>query len=338
VGDQPRPIFVLGCPRSGTTLLRVMLNAHPRIAIPPENRFVRPLYFRRHALGPPGSATAARRMARTITRRRSGAAHLGLTRPGLTDDLLRVRPGTVGDTLRHVYTGYAAAQGKPRWGDKRPSYYSFVDELDRMFPDAQFVHLARDGRACVASLQRPPFSHTPARAVVTWLNAMHACRRAARRLGPDRFLELRYEDLVTRTEPTLRRLCAFLEEPFDEAMLHPEEVVATHVPSRFQQAGQIAAGVNSASLRAWERELSAGEVACVERLGRRHLRRFGYGPSGAGAAPVGLLARCGYRHLLFRLALPTACWLDRRTDAAGLTGRVARRAWRGLRPRRLLQG
>jgi hypothetical protein len=336
VGQHPRPIFVLGCPRSGTTLLRVMLNTHPRIAIPPESRFVRPVYFRRHAFGPPGSPTAARRIARTITRPRSGAAHLGLTRPALTDDLLRARPSTVADALRHVYAGYAAAQGKPRWGDKRPSYYSFIDELDRLFPDAQFIHLVRDGRACVASLQRPPFDLSPARAIVTWLDAMHACRRAARRLGPDRFLELRYEDLVTDTESTLRRLCGFLGEPFDEAMLHPEDVVASHVPARFQQHGQIAAGVNPASLRAWERELPAGEVGCVERLGRRHLRRFGYVPTGA-AASVHLQTRCGYRHLRFRLALPVATWLDRATDAPGVPGRVARRVWRRLRPRRLLQ-
>ncbi|WP_449066856.1 sulfotransferase, partial [Planomonospora algeriensis] len=59
-------------------------------------------------------------------------------------------PGTLGSALGIVLRAYAARFGKPRWGDKRPSYFKSVDVLLRLFPDAQFVHLIRDGRDCVA--------------------------------------------------------------------------------------------------------------------------------------------------------------------------------------------
>jgi len=315
-----------------------MLNAHPHIAIPPENRFVAPVYFGRHRFGRPGSATWGRRVGRAITRRGRGSAHLGIARDALITDFQDTPPTSLPDALRRVFGAFAAEHGKPRWGDKRPAYYALISELDTMFPDAQFIHLVRDGRACAASLKRPPFSYSPSRAIATWLNAMHAGRRAARKMPPERFLEIRYEDLVQRTEPTLRRLCSFLGEPFDPAMLHPEDVAVKHVPIHFQQHGQIASGVNQTSLSAWERELSAGEIGCIERLGRRHLQAFGYEPTRPRARSPQLLGRCWYEHLLFRLALPLGRWLDRRTDAPGVSGRLARRAWRRLRLRRFLFG
>jgi hypothetical protein len=330
------PILLIGCPRSGTTLLRVMLNAHPRIGIPPENRFVSHVWFGRHRFGPPGSARGARRMALTLTKRGRGAVHVGTDRPRLLADFERTRPETPAAALDQVFSSWAAQHGKARWGDKRPAYYTLVDQLAAMFPDARFVHLVRDGRACVASLQRPPFSYSPARAVATWLDSMHAGRRALRRLGPERVLELRYEDLTTSTEETLRRLCAFLGEDFAEAMLRPEDVVQTYVPAGFQQHGQIAAGINTASVRAWERELSDTEVAAVERLGRRHLRRFGYVPTGRGTLLSTVAVRSAARHLVFRMVLPLTWWLDRLTDVPGPVGAVARRAWRRLRLRRLM--
>lgn len=331
----PRPIFLLGCPRSGTTLLRVMLNAHPRIAIPPENRFVAPLYFGRHRFTPPGSARAARRMARALTRRGRGSSHLGTTRAQLLADFDRTRPPTVGAALDQVFAAYASRHGKERWGDKRPAYYTLVDELHAMFPQAKFVHLVRDGRGCVASLKRPPFSYSPTRAIATWLNSMHAGRRALRRLGPERVLELRYEDLATSTEVTLRTLCAFVDEDFDEAMLHPEAVVADYVPAHFEQHGQIAAGVNTSSMRAWERELSATEVAAVERLGARDFDRFGWDRR-SSARPSVLMASAALAHQRFRVVLPLAVRLDALTDRPGRVGRVARGLWRRLRLRRQL--
>lgn len=336
MSDLDRPIFLLGCPRSGTTLLRVMLNAHTRIAMPPENRFVMPTYYRRHRFVKRDRATAVRKLANSIAGSRTGFKRLGIPKQEFVNDLVELGANNVADAFRHAFSDYARRQGKPRWGDKRPVYYSFINELNAMFPDAQFIHLVRDGRSCVASLKRPPFSFASSRAIVTWLNAMHACRRSASRLGTGQIVDLRYEDLVTSTEESLRELCLFLGETFEVAMLHPEQIVTSSVPAHYQQHGQIAVGVNTKSLRTWEQELSPDEIACLELLGRRYFRQFDYDTVAPRSLPTLLTLRCTLGHLIFRLGLPATRWLDRETDSDGATGRMARWTWRRLRPRRFL--
>jgi hypothetical protein len=313
-----------------------MLNAHPRIAIPPENRFVGRLYFGRHRYGAAGSERAARRMAHAVTVKGAGSSYLGTNRAKLVAAFEKSRPTSVAAALDELFSSYAASQGKSRWGDKRPAYYALMDQLDAMFPQAAFVHLVRDGRGCVASLKRPPFGYSSSRAIATWLNSMHAGRRAVRRLGAERVLELRYEDLIGQTEATLRRLCDFIGEDFHPDMLQPERAVASHVPAHFHQYEQIAAGVNARPLRSWESQLDAGEIACLELLGGRYLRLFGYETTKRGALPVALLLDSGFRHVVFRIMLPVSGRLDRMQDRTGLTGRLARRLWRRLQLRRLL--
>jgi hypothetical protein len=280
-----RPVFVLGCPRSGTTLLRVMLTAHPRIAIPPATRFLVPAYLRRRRFGSLRTREQRERLARFVLDRPLSR----FSRLEVSADEVRARmdkAASLGAALAAPFAAYAERLGKARWGDKRPFYYSFVDELDRLYPDAQFVHVVRDGRACAASLKRPPFDYGSERAMVTWLNAVHSCRRAGERLGPERYHEVRYEDLVADPEASLRAMCGFLGEDFDPAMLAPEEVVDLVVPAGFEQHGQIKAGVNAASVAKWRQELSAGEVATMESVGGDWLRTFGYGVAGGRPPPV----------------------------------------------------
>lgn len=289
-----RPVFILGCPRSGTTLLRVMLNAHPRIAIPPETRFLIPAYLRRRRFGSLRTREQRERLARFVLDRPLSR----FSRLEVSADEVRARmdkAASLGAALAAPFAAYAERLGKARWGDKRPFYYSFVDELDRLYPDAQFVHVVRDGRACAASLKRPPFDYGSERAMVTWLNAVHSCRRAGERLGPERYHEVRYEDLVADPETSLRAMCGFLGEDFDPAMLAPEEVVDLVVPAGFEQHGQIKAGVNAASVAKWRTELSAGEIATMESVGGDWLRRFGYEVAG-GRAPLATAARVRLGH------------------------------------------
>lgn len=307
-----RPIFILGCPRSGTTLLRVMLNAHPRIAIPPETRFLIPAYLRRRRFGTLCDAANRRRLADfVVTRPDSRFRRLRVPAEEAKAEITAAPP-TLGSCLAAPFDAYARSRGKQRWGDKRPFYYSFVDELDRLFPEAQFVHVVRDGRACTASLKRPPFGYDSHRAMVTWLNAVHSCRKSGDRLGPERYHEVRYEDLVAEPESQLRDLCTFLGEVFDRSMLAPEEVVDQVVPSGFEQHGQIKAGVNQASVAKWRQELTSREVATLEAAGGDWLRALGYALTGDGRAPRSGVLRVRFRHR--RYVRNLASWRRREAE------------------------
>jgi Sulfotransferase family len=219
------PIFVIGAPRSGTTLLRIMLSSHPRIYIPPESDFIPRLYLGRgrtpisrdRAVGDVRAILANRRFLREWR----GAVPDPEVFVAALDELT---PAALLDAL---YRSYAAQHGAERWGDKSPIYTHYIPLLAEIFPSAQFVHLVRDGRdAALSTLAAYPdrFYVDVYFAAQSWQRRIRAARRAGVALGPARYTELRYEDLTADPEAVLRPLCLFLGEDYAPAMCEPHEL------------------------------------------------------------------------------------------------------------------
>ncbi len=278
-GASDRPIFLLGCPRSGTTLLQLMLHSHPRIALPPESRFLLETYRRRLDFGdlrhPHNRAALARSI---VDRPQSKFGDLGLDRERVLVEITN-GPPTLGSALAIVLRAFADRFGKPRWGDKRPAYYQDVSALRRLFPRAQFVHIVRDGRDCVASLKRMPWwKQDVAAAIATWTEALDYGRQAARRLPTDTWHELTYERLVTGPESELRRLCAFLGEDYDDAMLYPARAAPDLVPERKRWHLVTHQEVDASRIGTWRSGLEPSELALVEHVAGDRLAAYGYPP------------------------------------------------------------
>jgi hypothetical protein len=280
-----RPIFILGPPRSGTTLLSVMLQAHPRIAIPPENRFVLPTYFNRASFGDLSQLENRRQLAEAITSS-DAFGNLGLD-PGWVVDRITAAGWTVGAAFGQVLRAHADRFGKVRWGDKRPAYRRYLWVIERLFPNAQFVNTIRDGRDCVASMASLPYwqqRSEPSYRIREWMEAVEYAEAARERLSPESFHDVRYEQLVTDPEKELRGLCDFLGEEFDEAMLAPRTVADQVVPDNqvwhAKTRGDVSAGsIGGFADRLTERELQACETIMGDRL-----REFDYELSGASHA------------------------------------------------------
>jgi hypothetical protein len=290
------PVFVVGRPRSGTTLLTLMLSSHSRIAIPPETRFLLPVYRRRASFGDLGDLRNRRRLARALVRRKGTKfRHLGLDKKAVNRAVKR-SPPTIGSAIGAVYRTYAASQGKVRWGDKRPTYFRNVELLRTLFPDAQFVHLVRDGRDCVASLKRMRWwRHGTTGAVATWVHAVDCGAREARRLPAGTWHELRYEDLVADPRRELESLCAFLGEEFEGGMLAPH-VLADRLPRRQREVwhAETRGVVDARRVGSYADVLTEAELALVERVAGSRLRRWGYEvPAGRRRPSLPALARYG---------------------------------------------
>jgi hypothetical protein len=272
-----RPIFIVGCPRSGTTLLQLMLHAHPAIAIPPENRFLLELYDRREHFGDLRDLHNRRKVARFIVkRRRSKVDDYGLNRARTKRRIVQ-QAVTVGSAAGVVFHSYAARFGARRWGDKRPAYIQRLDVVLRMFPDAQVVHIIRDGRDCVSSLKRMPWwAGGSMVAIWTWRAAINNGRRARAGLSPDSYIEVRYEDLVTAPEHELRRLCDFLGEDFDKAMLEPHRVADVAVPDRKVWHTRTYQAVDDKAMQRWRDDLEPWELDLFEFVAARQMRFHGY--------------------------------------------------------------
>jgi hypothetical protein len=270
-----RPIFVVGCPRSGTTMLQLMLHAHPRIALPPESRFLLPAYRRRHEFGDLAEPGQRRALGEWIT----GTAHfddLGLDRAAVVE-AITAAPPTLGSALGTVFKMYADRFGKPRWGDKRPAYLRSLPVIRRLFPDAQIINIMRDGRDCVASLKETPWSPQDFGELVDcWARSADASLRAARSYPADTYHQVRYEDLVAEPDTHLRAICEFLGERFDPAMARPSELAAVAVPEYKTWHALTRSEVTTARVSSWQQRLTAEEIARCEAVFGDRLTRFGY--------------------------------------------------------------
>ena len=312
-----QPIFVVGCPRSGTTMLQLMLHAHPRIAIPPETRFLLNVYGERREFGDLQVAANRRALARRIVdRQETRFCDLGLDAEDVVERIT-AGPGTLGSALGTIFQRYAARFGKPRWGDKRPAYLHNIDILLRLFPDAQFVNIVRDGRDCVASLKEMSWHRKDIYATVAaWARAVDDARRAARRLGPHQWHEVRYEDLVADPHGRLAALCAYLGEMYDPAMAQPSAVAEVAVPPFKTWHALTRAPVTTRRVQSWQTRLDSDEIAlCEAALGSR-LVAAGYELSGRVRPAPAELLRYGWTAAPQRL-VPARRGLSRAASRLG---------------------
>jgi hypothetical protein len=294
-----RPVFLVGFPRSGTTLLRLMLHSHPRIAMPHETAFLLEAYHERKRFGDLTQEANRRKVARFVVERTESRFHLlGLDAAAVTDRIVAAPP-TLGSALAAVYTAYAERFGKPRWGDKTPLHCREMPFLERLLPEAHFVHLVRDGRDASLSLRRTWFS--PGDDVETLARYWRDNVAAARAGGAvvRRFLELRYEDLVAAPEPALRDVCAFLDLPFRAQMLrYPERApgrLAEHRErkrpdgslmvsreERLRQQALTLEAPRASRVGVWRLEMGREEALRFEAIAGDLLAAYGYPVAGAG--------------------------------------------------------
>ena len=277
------PFFVVGSARSGTTLLRVILNAHSQVAVPPESRFVMALW------------TGASEVDTDDFLARL-AAHRQYRGWDLEVDAIRAE---LGDARRvpytraveAAYTTYAKKLGKKRWGDKTPRYVMHLPFLSNLFPEARFVHLVRDGRNVALSYAKVPFGpKTAPKAAALWAERVTTGVREGRPLGNHRYIELPYEGFVESPEEELKRLCDFLELEFEASMLDYTEMgekvlfekASTFNPHVFEKP--------TPGVRSWETEMPARQVKLFEAVAGEALDLFGYPRRYPALSPVTKLA------------------------------------------------
>lgn len=286
-----RPLFIGACPRSGTTLLRSLLDNHPDLAMPAETDFLIPLWKTRAGYGDLADRANRRRVARFVFREEgNGGQRLRAGRVTRKRAIKRVvaAPPTLGSVVEACFRVYAEAHDKPRWGDKRPAYAGWIDVLFALFPDAQFINLVRDPRAAVASQIPLGWGHEEAAlasAAVRWETSIRRVDEFARGLRPDQLLDLRYEDMVAAPEAALERVCAF-------AGLRGGDTIRTMIEAervgRFRPGWheKLAEPISTDSVERWRERLDPHEVALVEHVAAPYLDRFGYRRAAGDAVPT----------------------------------------------------
>jgi len=275
----PPPFFIVACDRSGTTMLRLILDGSPDVAIPTESMIV--VDFAARAGDPLETDAEFDRLARAVWR------HPKVREWGLPGDP-PARAGRTGAAayraaLEAPFLAYAALHGKPRWADKTPYYVGELDLVKSVFPEARIVNLVRDGRDVALSLLRVPFGPSNVWAAARqWRAAVDAGDAAEARYGDD-VLTIRYEDLVADPEPVVRRACAFCEIAYRPVMLAIEESAAGKLAAG-QEAwfGELFAGIGTRSVGKWRTGMTRAQQAVFAAEAGEALRRHGYELPDAG--------------------------------------------------------
>lgn len=278
-------LFIVGCPRSGTTLLGRLVDAHPQIAVIHEGRFA-PDFFER----------------------RRGVADDGVVTPDLVDELLGYRPfrnvsvgreeleQLIGSGNHVLYSAFVSAlfdlhggaHGKRLVGDKTPHYVRSLPTLHHLWPAAKIVHLIRDGRDVSQSVlgwrkvterggsvaRFSAFGEDPVATVACWWEwLVRLGREDGAALGPDHYHEIRYESLVAKPASECERLCDFLRVPYDERMLGFHEGRERGDP---RLDAKKAWRPVTPGLRNWRSEMSPADVERFEAAAGGLLDELGY--------------------------------------------------------------
>jgi hypothetical protein len=309
VGND-RPIFVLGCPRSGTTLVQLMLHSHHRIAIAPETKFLLNAYRRRLSFGDLRDPSNRRALGEFIVKARF-FKRLGLQRKAAIRAVVEAPP-TLGSGAAAILRAYADRFDRPRWGEKRPGYHRHIETVMRLFPNAHLVHVVRDPRDCVASLNEVPWwKGGTVHAVSAWAQSVDFAEKAARR-WPVTWVV--YERLVADPETELRALCAALGEDYDPAMAEPQRLAPEVVPRRpWHRRAKTAPSTEPVGR--WQERLEPWEAALCETVLARRMEKLGYAPTEAGRPPARAVGRYAYvqtsRKLHRRVELAKDRWRQR---------------------------
>lgn len=254
-------VLIGGCGRSGTTMLRELINRHSRIAIGPETAI----------------------LCDIINTSRL-AVEWGVIEPDVRRRMGSSR--SIVEFAQGFFRDYARKNGKARWGDKTPRNIRFTQRLLNQFPNSRLIHIIRDGRDVACSLRNHPKEVIRHGKVVPnnvnlpiWFCARRWIDDTGLGLmfrGHPRVLEVRYEQLVLEPEAELRRICEFLGETYEAVMLDASQVAADLKETRLMNNQNAGEAINRRSLNRWKRDMAPDERRDFVRIAGELLIALGY--------------------------------------------------------------
>ncbi len=278
-------VFVVGCIRSGTTMLQRMLDSHPELACTYDTHFIPPIIKDLpRGVDPPLTDEI---VARVTGHRRFDRLEL----PAASVEAARAQATTFGAFVCGLYDEYARLRGKRLAGEKSPGYCRHLPALHAIFPWTRTIHLLRDGRDVALSIMnwgKGPtklelFRTEPVGVCALWWQwDVRVGRRDGAMLGGDHYREVRYESLVAEPEPAMRDLASFL------GLAYAPQMVAYHEGRQRSDPGLSAKAAwlpPTPGLRNWRTQMSARDVELFEALAGDELARAGYERACATISP-----------------------------------------------------
>lgn len=282
IHDKPF-FFIVGRPRSGTTLLRTLFDANPHVVIPPESQFIVNLYPR-YGNVTRWSVDLMESFVQDVQQQWLFSTW-NISSNLLLEALLPlVGDHTYGDICKMVYLQYQSIYPKEKilfFGDKNPGYTIYTDRLAHIFPNAKFIHITRDYRDHFVSVRNVDFELPMVSLVVTKWRFFFQHFRDMMEKNPDTHLEIRYEDLVTHPEKEMKKLCQFTGVPFDPKIFDfykqadPEhEMAKTEVFKKFHSS--LFKKIKPDKIGVYKKELTKKQIQMADAAAGIYAEQAGY--------------------------------------------------------------
>jgi len=316
VVKNSRPIFIVGCERSGTTMLRLILHSHANIAIPPQTKFIKKVYKRRLFFGNLSKLNNRSKILKWFSdnhNNKTKIIDLGLDSSDIQNEIIK-SGNSLGSILSTIFKLYSKQNNKIRWGDKHPYYIKYLDQLFKLFPDAQVIHIVRDGRDAVASLKSMPWwKNNSIYSMLNWQEAIISGRKAKFKYGSDQFIEIRYEDIIDDPEKNIEILCNFLVEEFLPKMLEFYKIADTVVPDyKMEWHSETKLNINSKKIGRWQTDLELWESDLMNNKMEKELSLHNYEiPNSPGKTPFSESIIYFINKLLYKINQYSALIMDK---------------------------
>ncbi len=285
---QDACVLLLGCDRSGTTLLQNLLNAHPEIMITYEQGIVYPFesVYQEQGAGAVVQLARARGLLEGVET--------------FNEDAIRRCGGdqSFAHLMAELFRRQAHKQGKRLWGDKRPDYTLQVSRLAQLFPNAFFIHIVRDPRAVAFSWAKTDWGPmTVYHAAEIWKKRVREARLALELLEPQRSISVRFEELLEEPILILTQICTALGMKFDDRMLE----TTCREKSRLNERLELLHPLRSQPIQKQIKEKWRGNpmvmISHIETICHEEMSRWGYSPVTRFSSKVPLLWKAVYRVL-----------------------------------------
>ncbi len=268
-----KPIFILGAQRSGTTLVRLLLNNHPRIAIPDESTFLMPILKSKYLK----QAISGERLKNFIRYLQVNKEFeiWNFDNSKTIDALLNKKSYSLHGLISVIFKSFCEAKGKPRWGDKTPSFFRKADILSKLFPQAKYLHIVRDGRDVFASYKKMKVMRNYAAVnALEWRYKVWKIENFLSGINPSDKITIRYEDLVANPEDVMKQVFNTIEEEYDDGILE------FHKDSKYNvgknHSNLIYQPISSSNTNKWKKELSKREINIFTTMSSGVLKSFDY--------------------------------------------------------------
>ncbi|MDG5491105.1 sulfotransferase [Psychroserpens sp. SPM9] len=266
------PFFIVGVQRSGTTLLRLLLNAHSEIAIPEEASFLKPLLKTKWTRTP----ISGEKKEKLVNYLRKNEQFIlwNFDREPLLREIENKESTTIKEIMEIMYSAYAAHENKSSWGDKS-LFFGAMDLIYEMFPNAKFIHIVRDGRDVFFSWRKMDANKShPTVMALDWKFKIRFIEKSMKNIPSSSMKIIRYEDLLDKPEEILRETCKFLDIEFEESMLAFHQSSNKYIGKHHSDL--IFKKIDKSNSNKWKVLLTATETKLYQMIAAKTLKKYGY--------------------------------------------------------------